>query len=375
MQRMKKIIFGFFTLFLPVSTAMAFDCPSGATMTETSCNATAGCHYIAGSCKKCDSGKYSPANKNTCEDCSKPTDATFTGPGESSRTCPWRLTCAAGTYWNGSSCANCAGNQTSSASTITFNGTGSWPAANNTCTYKSVLVKLEKNQGVFDIDKEVYAKCGAGFSDNSNGPWREQPNITPTLWWGQTFYGYYTAKTGGTQRFKADGTLAYGTTACTFTAAETTLYAHWEQQPYYVEYYYGTETTPTSRQQCYLGNECSARAPDSSKAPAGQAFQAWKCEEGCTGNVNKGDKITEPAATNTTTAPIIKLRAVWAKCKSGYYCSNGKEEPCPIGSTSTEGNATAKSDCYITSATKFCDGPNESDCFTLPIGKVSYSGN
>ena len=387
-KRMKFIIAGFFSLFLWSSMALAFDCPSGNDMTEPTCNATAGCYFNMGACQKCDWGQFSAANKNTCELCDIPTGAVSTGPGTAKKTCPWKITCSAGTYWNGSECASCNSNQTSSASTITFNGTGTWPASNNTCVYKAVLIKLEKNQGVFDIDKQVYAKCDEGFSDNKNGPWRDAPDKTPTLWWGQTFYGYYTDPNGGTKRFDENGKLANGTTACIFTDEETTLYAHWQQKPYYVEYYYGTETTAAQTQNCYLGTECKALAPNNNKAPEGQAFDQWQCTSGCTGNVKKGDIIKEPEATKTETTPVIKLKATWTPCNKGHYCSNGQSTPCPIGSTTSTTGATTKADCIIKSdnnktyssstecaeksnGTCFCDN---NGCFTLP-GTSIYKAN
>lgn len=366
---MKKFIFGILIALFVNGTAIAFDCPSGADMTEATCNAVAGCVYKSGSCMKCDNGQYSPANSNKCQECNKPDGANWTGPGNAPRTCPWTLTCSADSYWNGNTCTACQTNQTSSTTTITFNGTGNWPASNNTCTYKAVLIKLEKNQGVFDIDKQIYAKCNEGFADRTTGPWREQPNITPTLWWGQTFYGYYTDKTNGTQRFTADGKLSPSTTACTFTDTETTLYAHWQRNPYYVDYYYSADTAAARRQNCYLGEACTAIEPDRNKAPAGQAFDKWKCISGCNGSINKGDTIPEPAQTNTTTTPVIKLQASWKSCNAGYYCTNGAENPCPIGSTSNSGSQKI-SDCYITTGTRFCDNKG---CFQIPNG-VSATG-
>ena len=68
------------------------------------------------------------------------------------------------------------------------------------------------------------------------------------------------------------------------------------------------------------------------------------------------------------------------KCEpttSGYYHSNinnAKCEPCPMGSTS-DSNADSIEKCYITSSTKFCDGPTDADCFSLPISKTYYKQN
>ena len=55
-----------------------------------------------------------------------------------------------------------------------------------------------------------------------------------------------------------------------------------------------------------------------------------------------------------------------SECDAGYYCANGKEA-CPTGTTSDAG-ATAKTECYVSSATKFKDASGRE--FTLPIGKV-----
>ncbi|MDE5615732.1 MAG: hypothetical protein K2I81_02785 [Alphaproteobacteria bacterium] len=372
---MKKFIFGILIALFVNGTAIAFDCPSGDAMTETTCNAVANCVYNAGSCQKCDNGQYSPANSNKCMNCNnnKPSSADWTGPGNDKGTCPWSITCSAGSYWNGSECVDCKGNQTSSDTTITSDGMGSWPAQNNTCTYKAVLIKLEKNQGVFDIDKQIYAKCEEGFADSEDGPWREQPDITPTLWWGQTFDGYYTDKTGGTQRFDENGELSYQTTDCSFTEETTTLYAHWQQNPYYVDYYYPPDTTAAMRQKCYLGKACTPIEPDSNKAPAKQAFDKWQCISGCSGSINKDDIIPEPKQTNTTTTPVIQLQALWRNCNAGYYCTNGKEEPCPIGSTSAAGSETI-GDCHITQDTLFCDGDGTT-CFYLPAQKTTFYAN
>ena len=381
---MKKFTF---VLFLTISfngIAMGFECPTGATVTEQSCNSTAGCVFKAGSCQKCDNGEYRPGNDNKCYACDRPDGADPTGPGTSKNTCPWTLTCDANTYWDDTKCTPCATNQESTSQEIKYNGDGSWPAANTThCKYKAVRINLEKNQGKFDIDKTIYAKCNEGFADKPTGPWREQPNITPTLWWGQAFIGYFNEKNGGQMRINSEGRLPFGITACSFTDDPTTLYGQWNNLPYNIEYYYDSEMVST--QNCYLDTECKAGNGVPSKTPAGKYLKSWKCQANCSGNIEITADIPQPAAEGTE-KPVIKLVAIFDECPKGYYCTTGSKTPCPMGSTSKPGT-TAIADCFIQSnggktyssaeecvkenATCFCD---DYGCFTLPgTDKINYS--
>jgi uncharacterized repeat protein (TIGR02543 family) len=56
-------------------------------------------------------------------------------------------------------------------------------------------------------------------------------------------------------------------------------------------------------------------------------------------------------------------------CEAGYYCHSGIRTACPAGHTSniTPSLPDAKSDCYMSSGTKFCD-EGGTRCFHLPTG-------
>lgn len=254
------------------------------------------------------------------------------------------VTCVSNAYWSNSQCVCKPG----------FSATPGKTA----CEADLVTITLDANGGQFETTKTIYAKCGKGFaSSKDSGTWQTQPPIEVSSWWGQTFEGYYTSATGGEQKISANGTLS-NTEGCPFTE-DITLYAHWKQNPYKITY---NHNPGTSTQNCNLGEKCEAQK--ATNPTSGQTLQYWKCTSGCTGNLQPGDIIPAPDATQTTDTPNIQLTAVWIDCEAGYYCPNGQKKPCPDGSTS-DGGAGSINGCYI-GKNKIVFKNADGSTFTLP---------
>jgi len=60
--------------------------------------------FYDGACSPCPSGAYCPGDNYYYSCTNAPSNASYTGSGGSTNTCPWA--CDAGLYWNGSSCAD-----------------------------------------------------------------------------------------------------------------------------------------------------------------------------------------------------------------------------------------------------------------------------
>lgn len=379
---MKKFIFSIFLLLSYNALALAaIDCSQYEE--ETDCIKIAGCTYASDTCVTCSSGNYSAANSNQCNACEKPANASFTGPGTSATTCPWKLTCDKDTYWNSGSkaCVSCPDYYESAGTEITYTGEGTWPQTQNTCTGKEKEVTLYRNciKNGTTTKESLYVKMGNGFRLDKQSDWTAQPGTKDLFWcWGKTFSGFFTEiNTGGQQVISASGNLVnppVKDASYFFTENISELYAHWDAKPYQVKYFNSSEdTSPIRTQTCYIDSECTAQSPIN--AQSGKILLYWQCEENCSGTITAGATIPEPTEGNNPDLNPIKLIAVWGDCPSGYYCTSGNKTPCPAGSTSDEGSS-AKSNCHIvrgTSGTKFCDGDG---CFTLPgDGNIPWARN
>lgn len=376
----------FYCVALGISGAFAGQVTSCGNPDEDN-NCGPGCYYSTDlkKCEICGSGTYNDGTSASCKSCTKPNDAQWEeSAGHTTNSCPWTLECEANQYWDGSRCVSCPRYNSSDGAIL--EGLGEeYPEPNSDICEPTVFtLTLEKNLTNFaESSKEAYVKYGVGFSKNKNGPWdKKGPGVKPDFNWWQDFVGYYTAKNGGIRRFNEEGYVERtGTTSTTFTE-DTTLYGHWNKVLYTVEYYRDSamENLYATR-SCEMGNGgCEALKPGYGFVGSGNTiFDHWVCGAGCSGEFYPDDPekniIPEPSESYGLDNPI-KLYAYFVKCPAGYYClpGQGKREECPMGTTSAEGAAVAKSNCYMNrgpSGTKFCD---DNGCFTFPgSGKIMYN--
>ena len=111
----------------------------------------------------------------------------------------------------------------------------------------------------------------------------------------------------------------------------------------------------------YCTNGVKTQCRETSYCPAGSSSEQ-KCPTGykCVG----GEK------TACNTAGYYCEGGTEQKCPTGFYCTgDGYKQACPVPSKSDVG-ADAKTDCYIISSTRFCDG--NGNCFDLgDIDKIN----
>ena len=360
----------------------------------------AGCYENSGTCTPCPNGTFSPRNSkqsDACKNCENiPSGATSTGPGKQKDSCPWEITCNAGTEWNWDSkqCTPCTGNDVlGSQSTIKYeeNGTVSYPGysaqphctscgtvkyANDThtsCLPHTFKIKLEKNCTICTVkDGEFFEKYEVGFSNTENGPFVSGDKFTANLseldtsrWFGYKLTGYYTED--GFQVLTENGKLVEAYQKSTAFTQHTNLKAHWDGKEYNV--HYSGENAPT-QQSCKFGKKCTISSPTGTKQC--HVFNGWKCTSGC-----KEQITVEPNTTfddnNINGVYQITLTAQWSICPKGYFCKDGNATECPAGSTTLNTAskcATIKNDCYISKDTQFKD--KDGAIFTLPIGTINY---
>ena len=380
----------------------------------------AGCYENSGTCTPCPNGTFSPKNSKqstACKNCENiPSGATSTGPGASEKSCPWTLTCSAGTEFNITSnqCTACTDGTISSTSvTIIYDGNGNityngyptqkkctactdsrtepnaaktacvckdnYTSNGTSCIGKCYKITLDKNLTNFpEQDKYLYVKYDDGFYKGNNCSGTKLTTtdewLTPSFNWWQKFIGYSTAENSGEYRFGSTGKPTNGTTATTFTG-NTTLYGQWNTNYYEVKYFDGDRQMDTN-QQCTLsgtandsprGNNCPALTVSESN-DSGLTIIGWSETKNDKNVKYKFNENIAPRESSQT----INLYAVWDKCPAGYYCNatSGGKQPCPAGATSGEGK-TKIDDCYISSATQFKD--TNGKMFKLPIiGTIPY---
>lgn len=364
----------------------------------------AGCYELSGACIKCKDSQYSSKGAKDCSNCTNiPNGAPPTGPS-TSESCTWKTTCNAGQFWDTSEkkCKSCTGNTISSESNIVFDGTKI--SGNTSCTAcsqhteandnhtecigKVYRIDLKKNtvyiHGNFS-DHTVWVQYGNGFSKNNSGPFTyndiSQFDVLQPDKPVDEFMGYYTESKRGTgsQRFTETGALAVNTNNKSFTE-DTTLYAQYSNNPYYVTYIMPDTSCSNKSQTCDRKNAdvCKVQNVTSSCVPQGKYLNYWQCSydlEGTKPCSKARYAIDEEISKPDTQDEVTRyLTAIWSTCPAGKYCMNGESYDCPAGATSDEGSS-AKSDCHIvrgTSGTVFCDGDG---CFTLPgTGNIPWTG-
>ncbi len=363
----------------------------------------AGQYYTSAGCTDCPTGQWSESGATSCNQCNKPSGAAFTTNGTNINGCKWEITCAAGNGWNGTACTICTDNRYSTQE-IKITGTGASSSAQlcpNICPTNEVTVTdgkscqcntpFERNSAgecvgkVYKIalnrnctfctvkEKPIYEKYNTGFSYNEPNPssWTSAKDFkipaeqNTSRWWGIEFLGYYTSKSGGTQKIDKDGFLVEPN-AIQFTSDQT-LYARYSTgdsgtSPVTIKYYENnTDPTPKYTATCNIDSNCTIISPT---CTSGNEFTGWKCVSGC---INSNDILQPNWGPNellqhlklTATPLTVELRPQFNQCPSGSFCycsgTASKKDPCPIGSTSKAG-AKAKTDCYIDRNTKFING-------------------
>ncbi|MDE6250366.1 MAG: hypothetical protein K2M34_01895 [Alphaproteobacteria bacterium] len=354
----------------------------------------AGCYENAGTCSKCPDGKYSPKGSKQSTDCKPctniPSGATSTGPGTAATTCPWTITCNAGTEWNNTQCTTCSTNAISAQSTITYDGSttsgktsctscGTGKYANDThtdCLSYVYTITLDKNCTLCTVKNGTfYEKYDIGFSNKETGPFIDGNSFTADLskldtsrWFGYELSGYYLAKSGGSPIVDQTGRLV--NKSATQFSTNTTLYAHWKGKPYSI--HYAGDYAPQETQTCEFGKNCQLQKPTAIKSC--HVFDGWKCTSGCkdtTQIIQPNQKFDDTNILDNNYQ--VTLTAQWSLCPNGYYCTDGKKTACSHPGTTTSNTAskcaTQNTDCYISNATKFSD---KNGTFTLPIGNINY---
>lgn len=347
----------------------------------TSCNVAegascpAGCYTTSSSvCSLCKPGTYSSTpNSSTCLSCEKPSSATYKNiSGMTTAYCPWRITCSANYYWNGSNCVKCASYHHSSAKI--YEGVGNHPPAAdpNVCEPDIYKITLKKNLSGYP-EQTLYAwvKYGKGFALSENATsWSNDTKVPiPSSEWWQVFMGYYSS--GNAQIFSGDGSIKVSSSSSYFKS-DTTLYGKWRSANYKVEYRDNEDSSILFKEQnCTIGIDCkSSTSPIPNKD--GLVFEEWLCSKGCSGTSLPGTNIPEPTEAKYTDKvesnqePVI-LIPKYKKCPIGYYCQkDGKQNKCPKGTTTKTEGASKATDCCMrqgTYGTRFCD---KNGCFTLP---------
>lgn len=369
---MRKFLLTFFIVFctlVPAHAASIIDIDSECASMDGTCTLP-GCYLDNDSCKVCQAGYYcSDGNKRKCPrdypqseegaqteaDCYKECDTTPIHLG----------TIGLGRAYSNTECdtttITCVDNAERVGDDCKCNEAFEENTTENTCDPKVFKITLLSNGYLFGEESQtIYTKCKSGFAIEANTiHWQVTPPINIPEWWGQTFEGYFTSATGGDKKIdEHKKAVTPFDNSCLFIK-DTTLYAHWKSNPYTVTY--SINGVPTT-QECYWGQDCTVQSPKQSTE--GKVLKHWRCDSGCTGNLQPGEKIPTPEATQTTDTPNIQLTAVLIDCPAGYYCSNGNQEKCPNGSTS-DGGASDIDGCYIgTDKTVFRNA--DGSTFTLP---------
>lgn len=376
LYKMKAYIISIISIvFLAGNAAWAGPCDD---LDIATCKTTAGCGWDSvGVCKSCSDSQYSTNTMQNCANCTnKPSgNGNFsygTKANNESNTCPWTGSCDENYYWNGNACVSCGEHyHTSGRSPISFaGGTFALPSAQNTCTgnvYKITLIKNPTNS--LEASETVWVKYGSGFADSKDAQsWRQNPGKTPIYNWWRDFKGYSDSSTNSKSLWiDSTGKLTNGKTNTSFTR-DIKLFGQWEEKLFIVTYYNSDGKNENQRQECTTDPDkdeayttCTALAYNG-KWDSGQYLKHWNCTSGCTKpQVAPGEILP---ISDSAVSSGVKLVAAIESCPAGHYCPSGKTapQPCPYGSTSTEGSS-AKSACYITTSTKFCD---KEGCFTLP---------
>ena len=390
---MKRILFAVFgvIIMLPMAS-MAVDC----TMTDGIC--PAGCYMDSNvGCTQCPAGYYNPTqNATTCQECQSPKGADFAEgdeyKGMTTNACPWYKTCYSGEYVASTTnltCQPCGDYYTAKGDEFTITGSGSAATSidgyekSNRCDGKVYTLDLSGNPG---NAKTAYFKYDTGFSENSTGPWNQTTLPASALQDDrpvQKFVGYFNNNGAivwdqRDQYFSSNGALTKKQAELAQLANKDNkikLWAGWSFSPYYIYYYYDDAGGSYIDQTCggdkdYNGSTCKTQEYQWDAPPMGKLFTGYKCytNEGFSNPCTKtfytpGDQIAPPETDAEKTRYLV---AQYDACPAGHYCTNGKTNDCPAGTTSDPGAGSA-TNCYMVrgdGGTKFCD--NTGDCFYLP---------
>ena len=302
--------------------ANAASCSHGSTTTSgtevkyyngtirTACNAaSSNCSLTVNSCN---TGYY--LSGSTCPQCTnKPSAASFTGTA-TSNSCPWSITCSAGTYFTGGnsgSCAQCDQN--------TYNGSYTWTQTKTTADYCSGC----SDSQYAAPGSSSCTSCASGYARNCSG-----------------------AAQSGTA-----GT--YGCKACCTEASQTCQSANstnWNSGTYYsVKCPAGTADS----------SGCSCTNPASqSCTPTNAVSNAYSksCPSGTQSRTHCANNTYGSCSTSCTAAT----------CNAGYYLSGGTCPGCPSNSSTSANNSASGCTCnsgYTTNgAHNGSTGPTTSAC-------------
>lgn len=359
---MIKWILAFFIVICPLyDTAVA----APIRCTESPC--PAGCMIGNTGCTACPNGQYSATSDATsCIACTIPTGATALGPGTSAKTCPWQLTCEAGTYFNETGCAPCNKHETSDKHTITYTD-NRWPK--DTCRAKVYKLTIKNTCPCGGNDLVYYYEYNRAWSTSETGPFNtstgdlnNRPNISCT-----------------------NHTLKFNTPSGRIEEIDqdTMIETVWSPKTFDVRFenniVQGTNINanecPTGAPgrsfliQCRYGEECPTTKFNFTQCWTlpGLDISEWQCENNI--NIQPGAPI-KIGACNEISELTCSLQT--EDCPAGHYCSYLNKVACPAGMTSA-----AKSEnidkCQYKSDTKFCDGAG--NCFTLSGGITSLPRN
>lgn len=381
-------------------------------------------------CTFCPVGTYSDIDdamqtgfETGCKECTSPAgaqwverDSTGSLTGFVDDTCPWTLSCSAGTYFDSknSKCAACGthyqAKNPEGECVVRGNGKGDVSdgegAYENTCSFNDICtglvykVELNKNTNIESIntgnnvftysDSVVYAKYGAGFATSPTGP----------------SWGKVTPENGGLMSIAVKKLNGYSTDRrCTSPInlanylnnwgvlglpdqpagndqTDLVLYACWNNAKIILRHYLNADnfkdatcsfSDDDTEVKCVVSSEFTPYA-------AGGEFEGYKCsyisgsmELSCI--LTDSDKLFLPGDVLPLPASTIILRPQFSSCKPGYYCDANGVNKCPVGTTSDEG-AESIAECYLNTgkganSTRFCDS---NGCFYLPdTGIITYN--
>lgn len=377
----------------------------------------AGCNYEEGGlfqedeCSPCPVGYYNSKQNSACVKCFPRVDDAFiddgggTYTGYTTDSCPWTITCEAGQYWDGgeTKCKSCETFYTSDGVTVNGSGSEVIPSEDEGICYGETLtINLMKNTAFTTIGNDVYEDKSVEYVylegiKNGNYTYKQiPPNKRHSDTVLKKFLGYASSSNNCKNPMKLifdqDGKFlpldAEGDTIFerinnwlkgTSGSDGRNLLACWENASVTVKYYVDGAYVEGKDLTCSIlgsgSNETFSCKVNYTPKKDGMVFMGYKCtyNNGELCFPDEVDKLLKRGDEIPPVASEIYLTAQFKECSAGYYCDSNGEHSCPEGTTSTQGAAKAKSDCYMVrgpAGTKFC---SKDRCFTLPgYGNILY---
>lgn len=263
--------------------------------------------------------------------------------------CPAHATCTHGTEKSAGGIyypsEDCTAPGISCTINITCDSGYALDAGSATCNPVVTPVVLNRNYNSTDSATlaTIYQKYETGWYSNSAATTTLSKATVPTRA-NYNFLGYYTARTGGSQVIKADGTLPMNTTY--ETATSVTLYAQWslnntdcQAGKYYNgsshvtcpagKYCPGTGSTPIGTAGCAVN--CPADAAGGTVTSDAGSSVATACRtvrtnQNLSDNSGRGDQTCyyNTQTANYSTGCTIKITA----CNAGYYREQENSTTC-----------------------------------------------